>query len=548
MARKPQLPQVNQTLAQPIPAQRTLRRDELRVLTSGDAGKILPLAYVPLLREDAVQRGQLRISVQMQETAETILNGIHCNAYVHFIPFLAFERFNGMDALNRSYMGEPEREGESPIPFVHSAPFGAHGSNEIYKCLGLHADPATPVNTAVLEAYNCLVNFRRRERSQSLPQRGLYTTTLARAMWHHTHMRHLVPDFDQARLEGEVPLTVTAARLPVSGLAVATTGTPTADMTSIAWSGNTPNPTGLRMGSAQMGIAVQATTEIPQVFAELQDNGITVSLANIEMAKKTAAFARMRERYQGYDDDFLVDLLMQGVRVPEAAMSQPILLAHRHNLMGYAKRYATDAANLDQSVTVGETSLDLTFRTPPMNTGGVILVTVEITPEQLFERHKDYFLHAGTAGDFPNFLRDYLDPEKVSVVSNDHVDVDHSDPSGLFGYAPLNHQWQRTGPRIGGKFYRPTVDASFDEDRQRIWSLEVADPDLTEDFWLVTGLHKKIFADTVADSFELLATGGAVISGLTVFGAGLTEATDDYDAVMAKVDQTRIEKPATPAT
>lgn len=538
--------QTNQVLATPIAAQRSQRRDEIRVLTSGDAGKVLPVAFVPMLREDAVQRGQVRVAIQMGETAETLLNAVHVNVYAHFVPFLAFERFSGMDSLNRAYMGEPERPGETPVKYIHSLPYVNNTANyHFYKTAGLHFPKNTPVNSAYLEAYNTLVNFRRRQRSESLPQRSVYTTTLARAFWHHTHLRHIVPDFDQARIEGEVPLNVVAGLLPVKGIGVEAGKAVTTH--TVQYSDGTTETGSFFNSSTAPGRIKQdpARPGFPAIFAELAQNGITVSLANIEMAKKTAAFARLREQYEGYDDEYLVDLLMQGVRVPEAAMSQPILLAHRHNIMGYSKRYATDAANLDKSVTQGETAVDLTFRTPPMNTGGVVVITAEIVPEQLFERQQDYFLAATDAQrDFPNYLRDFLDPEKVAAVPNAHVDISHTDPSGLFGYAPLNHQWQRSAPRIGGKFHRPVTDGTFDEVRQRLWSVETANPTLSEDFYLCTNLNKKVFSDQLADSFEIMATGGALISGLTVFGAGLTEASNDYERVLAEVDQTRIVKPA----
>ena len=177
-----------------------------------------------------------------------------------------------------------------------------------------------------------------------------------------------------------------------------------------------------------------------------------------------------------------------------------------------------------------------------MNTGGVIIFTAEIVPEQLFERQKDHFLHMQGPDEFPNPMADFLDPQKVAIVPNDYVDVDHNDPSGTFGYAPLNYQWKRSIPNIGGKYYRPEVDAAFDEDRQKIWANETPNPELTEDFWLATNIHHKVFATDQQDPFEIIATGDFQIVGHTQFGKGLQEATDDYNIILEQVDQTRIEQ------
>jgi len=63
----------------------------------------------------------------------------------------------------------------------------------------------------------------------------------------------------------------------------------------------------------------------PGIFAELESKGIILTLANIEMAKKTAAFAEIRRQMKGLDDDHIIDLLMAGIRVPDVQLAQPIL-------------------------------------------------------------------------------------------------------------------------------------------------------------------------------------------------------------------------------
>jgi hypothetical protein len=554
----------------PIQTQKSTRRDRGRVLTSGDAGKILPLKYIPMLREDAVRRGKVRVNIEMMETAEMLMNGIQVNVMAHFVPMLAFDRFNGsMEELNRSYQGQPGIGG-SVVPFFESNKVyrpdtdvvitvnatdalavdtggwagGVHDdyARDFLQLMGIHVQSGV-YNTSVVEAYNAIVNHRRKARSASLPLRNAFDHRLAEAFWSLDN-NHIVPDFDQKLIDGEVALSGLTFQAPLKSryagqftqIKDAQHATDALDSNNKAW-------------PAQDASTVDKLTEegnwlFNDIFAELSQGGnATMSLADIEQAKKTAAFAKLRSMYDGIEDDHIIDLLMEGIRVPEETMKQPILLARQSTMIGYNQRYATDAANLDTSVTNGYSSVDLNIRTPQMNTGGVIMITAEIVPEQMWERKKDYFLYNTDADKLPNYLRDFLDPEQVAVVKNDHLDVNHSTPDGTFGYAPLNHEWQRDMVNVGGKYYRPANDA-FDEDRAKIWTVETTDPTLSADFYLVSGLHKKVFADQVSDSFEITCLSDMEITGNTVFGQRLLEAdaTSDYAEITDLVDTARIAK------
>jgi hypothetical protein len=542
----------------PIDVQKSTRRDRGRVLTSADAGKILPLKYIPMLREDAVRRGKVRVNIEMMETAEMLMNGIGVNVMAHYVPMLAFDRFNGsMEELNRSYKGETGIGG-SVIPYFESNKYydgsllttsnasdfdtatSGHkvtgGVVNFYQTMGIHTE-ATNFNTTLVEAYNAIVNHRRKARSASLPLRNAFDHNLAEAFWSLDN-NHIVPDFDQKLIDGEVALTGLTFKAPIHTVSYQSSGGNThstpASGTSVEAS---PFGTFTSDGS-------ELVSDLNDVWAELASGGnATMSLADIDQARKTAAFAKLRSLYDGIDDEHIIDLLMEGIRVPEETMKQPILLAKQSTMIGYNQRYATDAANLDTSVTNGYATVDLSLRTPQMNTGGVIMVTAEIVPEQLWERKKDYFLYETNPDNLPNYLRDFLDPEKVSIVKNDHLDVNHSTPNGTFGYAPLNHEYQRDLVNVGGKYYRPANDA-FDEDRAKIWTVEATDPTLSDDFYLVSSLHKKVFSDQVSDSFEITCISDMEITGNTVFGEGLIEAdtTSDYEAITADVDSARIDK------
>lgn len=561
----------------PITVQKSMRKARGRVLTSGDAGKILPLKYEWLHREDGVQSGKIRVNVEMMETSEMLMNGVGVTCYAHFVPMLAFDRFNGsMNELNASYKKENGVAG-SVVPFfesnkaynhstdsiynisaniggvvdTNSNAFANEYTTEFYQTLGIHTS-ASNFNTTIVEAYNSIVNYRRKARSKSLPLRNAFDHKLAEAFWINNGMQNIVPDFDQALIDGEVSLQGLTFKAPVYselvGRGQASFSGGGSESGADAWSvagGNSalPLPT-YESGVVHPDGTTTGAYYWDNVWAELTAGGnATMSLADIDQARKTASFAKLRQMYDGIDDEYLIDLLMSGIRVPEEAMKQPILLGKSRQMIGFNQRYATDAANLDESATNGYATLDMSIRTPAMNTGGVIMITAEIVPEQLWERKKDYFLYTTDPDTLPSYLRDFLDPEKVAVVKNDHADVNHATPDGTFGYAPLNHEWQRDLVNVGGKYYRPANDA-FDEDRAKIWSAEATNPTLNEDFYLCTGLHKKVFADQTADSFEITAMTDMNIVGNTVFGAGLQEsdATSDYDAITADVDSTRIDK------
>nr|QJB21437.1 MAG: major capsid protein [Microvirus sp.] len=570
---------LNRMTTRPLDVPRSRRRHGLRALTSMPAGKVVPIAAVPLLREDAVRSGRMRLSFEMNETAEILMNAVYVDVKAYLVPFLAFERFQGsMDVLNRSYKGQPPLDGRPVIPFVETHAMGAHGSKPIYKYLGLHAKPTTNVNTMIAEAYNLVWNYRAANRSPEITPRSRLDTSLAPAFWKHENFAHIVPDFDQAVIDGEVALNVVAAQLPLSGTAALTGSAPVTGigLTGTAQTGGARNnvreSTGSTanytkgwlnfdgtLGTSEAEISIKSLSggdypdiraqlagnggvNLSAVFAEMQENGITVSLSNIDLARKTQAFARIREQFAELDDEWVIDMLMDGLSIPDQALKQPMLLAQATNVFGMSKRYSTDADALTASAVNGMTMAGLNIRVPRLATGGVIMVTAEITPEQLFERQKDPFFHLGSVGELPEYLRDTLDPEKVEVVTNDYVDVDHDTPAGTFGYAPLNHKWTGVNYKIGGKFHRPEVNAAFDEDRQRIWAVETENPVLSADFYLCTAIHQKPFLDTVADPFEAVAIADFDIEGNTVFGGVLVEAMNNYQAVMDKAPTDRIEK------
>lgn len=549
---------VNRMRTSPIPVQRTNRASQHRVLSSFNAGVMTPVMAIPLLREDSISQASFRVSFEMEETVEILMNAINVRVLAYLVPNLAFERFEGLDDLNKSYEGVPPREGLPVVPWFETAPAPAPGVNPLYTAMGMHFKEGTPINTSYIEAYNAIWNFRAKNRSPDIPLRDRLDTTLAPSFWDHQSFAHIVPDFDQAIIDGEVALNVANMVAPVRGLGMLGVTNAPVSLTGMRESGGilagagaggwqiAPFATADAAGVGKVGITASSVHPgHPEVWAELTDNGITVSLSNIEAARKTQAFANLRRQYQGHSDEYIIDLLMDGISIPEQQWKQPMLLADQSTVFGMSKRYASDGANLTESVVNGLTFVDVGFNCPRVPMGGVVMLVVEVAPEQLFERQKDPYLHALSVDDLPQFLRDTLDPEKVSVVTNDYIDIDHDTPASTFGYAPLNHEWAKSMPRVGGRFLRPTVDAAFDEDRQRIWAVETQNPVLSKDFYLVTTMHYKPFVvtDPEYDHFEVLIRGAANIRGNTVFGGLLVEATNDYAEVEEEIPFDRIEKP-----
>ena len=555
---------VNRVAVDPLNIPRTRRNVPVGNMTSLPAGKMVPVDAFYLFREDAFTGAQ-KISAEMMETRELLMNPVWLRARTFCVPWLAFERFEGSrDQFDRSYMGEPKIEGGAVVPFVETHAMGAHGSNAVYKALGLHGGPTDMVNTMYLEAYNLIWNFIAEQRSGDITKRLRLDATLAPAFWMNSQFEHVVPNFDQAVIDGKVALEVVSANLPVKapggtgryGKVVANGVAPTFQgafgvSQNMVYSNNT-SPNSLRLTAAASGSAQTVSfggesglqTDLQGVFAELQADGIAISLANIEMARKTQAFARLRQRYEGHDEEYIIDMLMDGLTIPDQAFKQPILLADRKMRFAQAKRYATDAGNLAESAVSGATITDMRLRMPRIGVGGIVMTVVECMPEQLFERQRDPFFHSQDKDAWPEFLRDTLDPQKVDVVLNADVDSDHNDPSSTFGYEPMNGKHTRRGPRLGGKFYRPSVAAPVDDARMRAWAVETVNPKLSADFYLATAIHTKPFLDTESDPFEVVITGGHVVTGNTVFGGQLVEATGNYDKVAEKAPTEQIDQGA----
>lgn len=354
-------------------------------------------------------------------------------------------------------------------------------------------------------------------------------------------MKHVKPTFDDAMLEGVVPIDFVGGfnQLPINRV----DGSPgvvyhRADNDNVVGSG-----TNQFNADGTLGTSTGNPTNFDpmgSIVAELQADSVQLTLANISLARQTAAWARMRTEFQGLDEDWMMDQLLSGIRISYEGLKHPILLDHKDTVFGMSQRYATDSANLDKSATNGQTSVTFEINVLQLTTGGTIVVCAQCLPEQIFERQRDYYFQADSVVDLPSRTSDELDPQPVALVKNDEVDCLHTLSNDLFGYAPLNHEWQRNAPRLGGRYYRSDPLAPWTEERNRIWDTSVVDPQLGTDFYVASTIDQNVFIDIVSDTFEYWIGGRVNISGLIYFGPMLREATDDYDKVLAQVDTSRV--------
>lgn len=545
---------VNRMVSTPLDLPRSMRVDAVRQLTSFKPGKFVPVYMAPLLREDQVRSGKVQVTTEMLETAELIMNPVNMRVSAFLVPWLAFPRFQGsMDILNRSYQGVAPMTGESVIPFFETEAMGTLGSKEIYKSLGLHAKSSTMVNTMYGEAYNLVWNYVAQNLSPGLTKRAMNLRTFAPSFWINNQFGYIVPDFDQRLIDGEVPLSVVDAQLPVKGLSVFNRNFPTnvnGYETGATATTNYPFAKAIDGGANDSTLFARgsaAANGLLEIFAEMTDQSLSISLANIQLARKVSAFAKLREQFAEFAEDdetgeWIIDLLMQAIHIPDQALKKPMLLNQATVQFGQQKRFSTDSGALMESATNGAASVTLPFAVPRIGCGGIVVCIVEVTPDQLFERQRDTFFETATVAALPNALRDFLDPEQVEVVQKGFMDVAHTDDTQTLGFAHTNHAWNRQFYRIGGKFFRPAADETVDEDRMRLWANEAQNPTLGPDFYLATTVHQKVFLDTEQDNFESTTMAVLNIEGNTVFGGTVIEASDGYDEVLEEAPQDRIEK------
>lgn len=542
----------------PVPFENSLRPDDDVAMTSGRAGVVQPLGYIPLLAGESMS-GRVGIDIKLAEMPRPLLNAVTANFQAWFVPKSAYPQFPGRDELNHSMTGDVikslgavDRAPPAYFTTISGATLVTAAGSAMFKALGLHVPTGSTINTDLIDAFVLVYNFRLAAHSSRLTRRNYASeniavaTALPPAFWPSGRFAHVVPDYEIALIQGSLDLDVLAGSLPVDGLAFAVPGTsagagatmrksaPLADETSVLNKWWATSGTGVWVeGNGVTGAAAK-----PELYAKMSGQTVSVTLSDIDVARLRQAYAKLHTAYAGNDatgfdnDDTLVALLMQGIDPGEDNFKRPWLLDSKRVPIGFAERFATDGASLDQSVTMGRASVTLSLNVPKTPVGGMVIYTVEVLPDRIDERMSDEFLLCTTFNDLPNPLRDIQRTLPVDFVLNRRLDALHTTPAGLYGYEPMNHKWKRDRTRMGGVFFEGTPGAVVTESRAGLWQTDIVNPTFTGTHHLApVPFPHDVFSDTLADAFECVSRHSCVIVGNIQFGDVLAEANDDYAAV-----------------
>lgn len=542
----------------PVSFNRTIRKDTAVTMTSGRAGVVTPVAYIPLLAGDGCG-GRAGVDIKLAEMPKPLLNAVSANFQAWFVPKSSHPQFPGRDELMHARTGDNIKAlgavDRAPPPFFTEITGGAlttAAASVFFKTLGLHIPTGSKINSDLIDAFSVIYNFRLAAHSSRLTRRKYASediaeaTSLPPAFWPSSRLSRVVPDYERALIVGALDLDVSAGSLPVSGIGVGTSLLATPAAASVTQTGEVGgtsqtgwlNKWGTGFEAGRGDIFVKSNAMAPAIFAEMAGQSMSVTLQQIDKARTTQAFAKLRTAYAGNDatgfdnDDTIVALLMQGIAVAPDDFKRPWLLDSKRVPVGFAERFATDAANLDTSVTEGRASAVLSLNVPVQDVSGIIMITVEVLPERVDERMSDEWLMAVDVDALPNALRDVQRVEPVDLVLNRRIDAKHGTPGGLYGYEPMNDKWNRDFTRLGGDFYMATPGGGWTENRSNIWQTEIVNPTFSSTHYLApVPFPHDVFSDTDGSAFEIVCRHMVSINGLTQIGDVLAENNDDYEAV-----------------
>lgn len=557
----------------PVSFNRSVRPDEGVTMSSARAGVVVPLCFIPLHAMDSCA-GKVGIDVRLKEMPKPVLNGVTANFQAWFVPKSSHPQFPGRDELLHARTGAAIKAlgaaDRTPPPFfttLSGATVTTAAASDFFKVLGLHVPTGASINSDLIDAFSVIYNFRLAAHSSRLALRAYASediaeaTSLPPAFWPSSRLSQIVPDYEQALITGAFDLDVAAGTLSVSGdgtVRVKAGSSGRVGTLRKRTDGIAPNLSSLQVntggimasgtGSAENTVNAQKFFYDPDGGLEVDLSllsiansggaGISVTLADIDKARTTQAFAKLRTAYAGNDttgfanDDTIVAHVMSGLSVPSDAFKRPWLLDSKRVPVGMSERFATDGASLDASVTLGRASAVLSLNVPLQDVSGVIIVTCEVLPERVDERMSDEWLLCTAVADLPDALRDVQRTEPVDMVFNRRIDAKHTTPAGLYGYEPMNAKWRRSFTRCGGDFYMATPGGGWTENRSNIWQTEIVNPAFTSTHYLApVPFPHDVFADTEADAFEFVCRHSVAISGLTQIGDPLVEDSGDYEAV-----------------
>jgi hypothetical protein len=538
--------------ATPVRYDMTRRMDNVSCLTSGQAGVVIPVTYAPLHRGDAAS-GRIDINMELAEMPKPLENAVLARAQAWFVPRPALPYFSGLDEYTHSFNGKnistTGAAARTPASLFEtsavSAVYATANSLEVLKSLGITVEASDTINHDIVDAYNLIWNFRRDAHSSKITRANYASENanaweLKQAFWPTNRMHNIVPDYEAALVQGSLELDVSAGSIPVRGIGTES-NTFGYTETSVYETGRSAS---VSYGSdANQNIVAQEDPNnagFPNIYAQMAGQTIATTLAEIDRARDTNAFAKLRAAYAGSDfsgygtDGVILAELMQGFTVPDELFQRPWLLDSKTVVFGMRERHATDGANLDDSVSTGNASVSLSVNIPKADYGGIMLATVEVMPERLYPRQQDPYLKVTSQSDLPDALRDVQNDLPVDTVTNARIDTAHSTPGGTFGYEPMNAKWRREFTRLGGEFQSLTPGAHVTGARTAIWQPEYIDPAYTADHYLCPHpFPQDVFSVPANDCVNISVRQMLTITGITQFGDSLVEDNDEFENTLA---------------
>lgn len=537
----------------PIEYGQTMRGDNKSMRTSGKAGVVIPVAFVPLLRGDSAQ-GSITLNMELAEMPRPLENAVIARGQTWFIPRPALPQFAGIDDFTRAWKGVPATRlgagnySTDLYDVIDAADIATAEASEFFTALGIALQSGRAINTDYVDSYIHVQNFRLAAHNGDATRYNYYVENATEALelkpafWPKGRMSSIVPDYEQSLVIGALELDFAAGQLPVAGIGTdgAAPGVPAGSYADADHWSNGVVPS--HRSNANVVAAVASDGDVNgQIYAEMAGQSVTVSLANIDKARTTQAFARRVAAMRGSDfsgfndDDVLINELMQGFRVPPELFNRPWAIDTKTVVFGMRERHATDAANLDDSVSVGNASISLSANVPRAEYGGVIMATVEVMPERLYERQRDEYLYVTGVDDMPNAMRDLQRVEPVDTVDCGRIDVKHSTPSAVYGYEPMNSKWRREFTMFGGEFRQLTPGTPNEGARTAIWQADYVDPAFTTDHFLCPHpFPQNVFSVPANDCVNIGVMHQITIMGVTQFGDELVENSGDFADVEAQ--------------
>lgn len=531
----------------PLNFPRSIRRDNQSLLTTGRAGEVIPFGFIPLFRGDSA-KGRVTVAAELAEMPKPVENAIIGRLQTWMVPRPSLPHFSGLDEYTHAYQGKnitqlgaAARTPPSLFDTIsHSATYATANGSEFMRATGLTVSSSAVTNTDYVDAYILVQNFRLAAHSSKMTRYDYYqennTTALQLkpAFWPRSAFHNVVADYESALVVGSLDLDVSAGTVSISRVSNASawefydTGTDT-----LAGADAAPGIT----AAGKLNVDGSTVSADPGAGLEgsIASQTITTTLANIDKARLKQSYAKAASamdgnQYSGFNnDDVLVLEMLNGLTVPNELLNRPWLLDSQTSVFGMTERHATDAANLDDSVTVGQIQMSTTINAPVQNYGAIIFSTFEFMPERLYPRGSDEYMMVTSEADLPNALRDSLAVEPTEIVTNGEIDTAHTSVAGTFGYRELNGKWNRDRTLLGGDFQALTPGTSATAARTALWQPEYVDPALTSDLWLCPHpFPQDPFSVPGNDTVTLSVRIDCAISGLTQFGKTLVEDNSDF--------------------